>query len=79
MDWTDFFTGISQAGTSIAKAVIGPTQPYAIPGAPGSVYIPQTGAILQTNTGISSLLGAGSNSTLILILLAVVLVFALRK
>jgi hypothetical protein len=78
MDWTDFFTGISSAGTSIAKAVIGANQPFAIPGAPGAVYVPQTGSILSTNTGLTGLLGGG-NSSLILILLAVVLIFALRK
>jgi hypothetical protein len=79
MDWTDFFTGITSAATSITKAVVGANQPFAIPGAPGSVYVPQTGSILQTNTGLTGVLGAGSNSTLILILLAVVLIFALRR
>lgn len=79
MDWTDFFTGITSAATSITKAVVGANQPFAIAGAPGSVFIPQTGAIVQTNTGLSGILGSGTNSTLILILLAVVLVFALRK
>jgi hypothetical protein len=77
MDWTDFFTGITSAATSITKAVVSSNQPFSIAGAPGSVYIPSTGAIVQTNTGLASL--AGGNSTLILILLAVVLVFALRK
>ena len=81
MDWTDFFTGIAQAGSSIATAVIGPRYPTAIPGAPGSYYVPPaaTGSIVNTNTGLLGLGGVGGSSSLILILLAVVLIFAFRK
>src|ERR1700722_10808444 len=81
MDWTDFFQGITTAGTSIATTVIGPRLPSAIPGSPGAVYIPSaaSGSIISTNTGISSLLGTGSSGTLLLILLAFVLIFALKS
>jgi hypothetical protein len=79
MDWTDFFTGITSAATSITKAVVGANTPVAIAGAPGTVYVPSTGALVQTNTGLSGLIGGGTNSSLILILLGVVLIFALRK
>jgi hypothetical protein len=79
MDWTDFFTGIASAGSSIATAVIGPRTPQAIPGNPGAVYLPSaaTGSIVSTG-GVLGGIG-GSSSTLLIILLGVVLIFALRK
>jgi hypothetical protein len=79
MDWTDFFGGLAQlapVGTSIASAVIGPTTPIAL-GTSGSVYLPQSGQIVQTNTGLFGS-AAGSSSILMLLLIGLVLIFALR-
>jgi hypothetical protein len=80
MDWTDFFQGITAAGTSIASAVIGPRTPQAIPGSPGAVYIPSaaSGSIVQTSGALGAF-GLGSSSGLLVILLGVILIFALRK
>lgn len=80
MDWSDFISGLGQAGASIATAVIGPRTPQAIPGAPGAVYIPNaaSGQIVQSGGALGALGIAGGGSAL-LILLAVVLIFALRK
>jgi hypothetical protein len=81
MDWTDFFSGIATAGTSIASAVIGPRVPSAIPGNPGAIYIPPAagGQVIQTGGILGGGLGGGSNSILIILLIGLVLVFALRN
>jgi hypothetical protein len=80
MDWSDFFSGLASTGTSIATAVIGPTTPYALPGSPGAVYIPPAagGQIVQTSGALGAI-GVGSSSGILIILVAVVLIFALRK
>jgi hypothetical protein len=77
MDWTDFFTGISSAGASIATAVIGPRVPLALPGSPGSYFLPSGATGQIVNSG--GLLGTGSSSTLLILLGAVVLIFAMRR
>jgi hypothetical protein len=75
-----FFYRHRSAGSSIATAVIGPRIPTALPGSPGAYYVPSgaTGSIVQT-PGALGALGIGSSSTLLIVLLAVVLIFALRK
>jgi hypothetical protein len=77
MNWNDFFGGLASlapVGIGIAAAVEGPAQPITL--ASGQTYFPQTGQVIG-NTG---LLGSGSSSSLILILLiGLALIFALRK
>jgi hypothetical protein len=76
MDWTDFFSGLTGLGSSIAGAVIGPTVPTILPGNAG-VYLPpgaSGGQVVQ-----SSALGSSTNLILILGLAAIVFLFALRK
>jgi hypothetical protein len=77
MDWNDFFSGLASlapVGIGIAAAVQGPPQPIML-GSTGQVYLPQTGQIVG-NTG---LLGSGSSSTILILLIGLALIFALRK
>jgi hypothetical protein len=85
MDWTDFFQGIATAGTNIASAVIGPRVPQPLPGSPGAYYLPpaaggqivNTGGVFGTGGGLLST--GGGSSVLIILLIALVFVFVLRK
>lgn len=74
MNWGSFFSGLTSLGTSIATDVAVSQGPQAVSGAPGVLYNPATGQILNTNT-----FSSGSGLFLILGIVAVVLLFALRK
>lgn len=74
MNWTSFFSGLQSLGTSVAQDVALTSGPQAVAGAPGVIYNPATGQLLNTNS-----LTSGSGGILILLLLGVVLIFALRK
>lgn len=77
MDWNDFFSGLASlapVGIGIAAAVQGPAQPITLAG--GQTYFPQTGQVIPSNTG---LLGSGSSSMILILLIGLALIFALRK
>lgn len=76
MNWSTFFAGLGNLGASIATDVQTSGMPIAVPGAPGTLYIPGTGQVVTTN---SLNFQAGGGSMLFLILILVVVVFALRK
>jgi hypothetical protein len=82
MDWTDFFSGLTQLGTTVSNSVFQGIKLTSAPTllAPGQ-YINAGGTIVTSpalqSAGLSSL--TGSPSLLILLALGVVLVIVLLK
>ncbi len=76
MDWTSLFSGITQLGTTITKAVIGP-QVISLPA--GSQVVGQQGntIITQQATGLGSIFGTGGSSSIFTLLIIVVGIFLL--
>jgi hypothetical protein len=73
MDWTDFLSGLTTAGASLASTVVQATAtPSVIPGT-SAIYNPSTGQIINT----SSL--AGGSSMILIVVLVLAAIFLLRK